>query len=286
MLNAEMGAGLKLILEKNILVGENYKDWLRNVKLVLSLEKIAYVLDGSKPKEPDGKTSEEDRMYFNDWVKDAEMARCYVLASMSNELQRKHEHMDVQSMLLNTKELYGENSRAEMYSVTSNLWHTKMEGGPVRDHVLKMIGYVEDANRLGFVLVHEMSTDIILNSLDPAFDPFITNFIMNKTDVELPELLNMLHQFEQRIKPAPVLVVGTSSSSKPKGKSWKKKVTKPGQASKDKLKVVQKVVTKQKGAASDAECFHCHKTGHWKRNCKLYQAELAKKKEAPSSGIH
>jgi hypothetical protein len=37
--------------------------------------------------------------------------------------------------------------------------------------------------------------------------------------------------------------------------------------------------TKGKSAPSlDEECFHCHKKGHWFRNCKKYLDEQKKKK--------
>ncbi|GJU88752.1 zinc finger, CCHC-type containing protein [Tanacetum coccineum] len=40
---------------------------------------------------------------------------------------------------------------------------------------------------------------------------------------------------------------------------------------------------KKEHPAKDTECHHCHKTGHWKRNCPLYLAEL-KKNKASASG--
>ena len=38
---------------------------------------------------------------------------------MSNELQRQHEGMDTQSILLNLKELHGEQSRIARYEISS-----------------------------------------------------------------------------------------------------------------------------------------------------------------------
>ncbi|GJV18997.1 zf-CCHC domain-containing protein [Tanacetum coccineum] len=40
---------------------------------------------------------------------------------------------------------------------------------------------------------------------------------------------------------------------------------------------------KKEHPAKDTECHHCHKSGHWKRNCPLYLAEL-KKNKASASG--
>ncbi|GKC29695.1 retrotransposon protein, putative, ty1-copia subclass [Tanacetum coccineum] len=41
--------------------------------------------------------------------------------------------------------------------------------------------------------------------------------------------------------------------------------------------------TKKEHPAKDTECYHCHKTRHWKRNCPLYLAELKKNKASKSS---
>ena len=52
--------------------------------------------------------SKEKKATHNMWLNDSMIVRCIMLASMSNELQRQHEDIDVLSILLNLKELYGE----------------------------------------------------------------------------------------------------------------------------------------------------------------------------------
>lgn len=43
---------------------------------------------------------------------------------MSNELQKEHESMDPQFILLNLKELYGKQSRTVRYEISKQLFHT------------------------------------------------------------------------------------------------------------------------------------------------------------------
>ena len=109
---------LRSILDTNKLTGPNYMDWLRNLKIVLSSEKLSYILDipGLNPLEDDA--TEEDMATYKMWQNDFLTVKCIILASMTNELQRQHESMDTHSILLNLKELYGEHSRTARYEIS------------------------------------------------------------------------------------------------------------------------------------------------------------------------
>ncbi|XP_073035174.1 uncharacterized protein [Primulina eburnea] len=82
---------LSIILDQNKLTGPNYNDWFRNLKIVLNSEKIVYVLDKKPPKEaaPNISRTELAKLEIH-WDHDLQ-AKSYMLASMSNELQRRFE---------------------------------------------------------------------------------------------------------------------------------------------------------------------------------------------------
>ena len=79
------------------------------------------------------------------------MTRCYILASMSNILQHQHENMaTAYDMMMNLKEMFGEQNRASRQVAMRALLNTKMaEGTPVRDHVLNMIAHLNELEILG-----------------------------------------------------------------------------------------------------------------------------------------
>ena len=166
----------------------------------------------------------------------------------------------------------------------ANLFDTKMAAGQsVEEHVLNMIGYIEDMERMGLGLHSVLYIDLILKSLTPTFIPFIDNMMMNELEPELPKLLKLLKEFEDnRSRRAPALVID-SSSPKPKGKGKSKNLGPKKTVKKGKGK--GKTLPSKKGKMAEAECFFCHKKGHWKRNCASYLADKKKQVVASSSGI-
>ncbi|KAK8632197.1 hypothetical protein V6N13_028974 [Hibiscus sabdariffa] len=129
------------------------------------------------------------------------------------------------------------------------------EGSPVGAHVIKMMGYMQTLEKLGFPLKDELATDVILQSLSDSFKPFFLNFNMNEIKKTLPQLLGMLRTVESDL---------TKNGSKSilmfrKAKGKKKTKSKGNGKSKPKGKDALKP---EKGISKDEKCFHCDKTGH------------------------
>ena len=113
---------LRSILEANKLTGANYIDWLRNLKIVLRSEKLAYVMDKPVPPSPARNASTAEHEAYLKHAEDMEVACCIMLASMTPELQKQHEHMDAPTILLHLKELFEEQSRTERYEISKALF--------------------------------------------------------------------------------------------------------------------------------------------------------------------
>ncbi|KAL8135558.1 hypothetical protein AgCh_010263 [Apium graveolens] len=263
--------GKRSILDAHKLTGPNYADWLRNLRIVLRIERLEYVIDSPKPTESASDAHNDEHVVYRRWIDDANVAQCIMLASMNIELQKQHEHMDAHTILMNLQELYDVAGRTARYEISKELFGCRMsEGSSVNDHVLKMINLIERLGQLGFVMDGELSQDLVLQSLPSSFSQFVVNFHMNKLDVSLPELHNILKTAESNFPPkkSSVLLIGEGSNLKKRKRNSSKK-----------KKVGEKmpVPPKAEDPESKVVCFHCNKVGHWKRNCKVYLAELKKK---------
>ncbi|KAI5389872.1 hypothetical protein KIW84_075252 [Lathyrus oleraceus] len=103
-------------------------------------------------------------------------------------------------------------------------------------------------------------------------------------DKSLPELLAMLRTAEQNLKSKgkSILMIGN-------GKRQNKRPTKHGDKGKGKEVAKPKptvdALKPNGGIAKEGTCFHCGKTGHWKRNCPKYLEDKKNGVETSTSGI-
>ncbi|KAK8610011.1 hypothetical protein V6N13_026555 [Hibiscus sabdariffa] len=157
------------------------------------------------------------------------------------------------------------------------------QGTPVGAHVMKMMGYVQMLEKLGFPLKNELAIDLILQSLPGSFKQFVLNFNMNEINKTLPQLLGMLRTAESDIKKDGSKSILLVREAKGKGK----KVAKSKGSGKTKAKGEN--VLKPKGAISkDGKCFHYSSLviGRETALSILKKSRKLKQSEHPSQGLH
>nr|GEV36081.1 reverse transcriptase domain-containing protein [Tanacetum cinerariifolium] len=136
----------------------------------------------------------------------------------------------------------------------------KKEGKSIAAYVLKIKGYVEQLERLGYVLPQDISVGLILNGLTSDFFGFVRNYNMHNIAKTIGELDAMLIEYEK---------ARGKCKANGKGKDKQVYISKPK---------ISKPSAKEHPAKDDT-CHHCKEVGHWKRNCPVYLAELLKKKK-------
>ena len=85
---------------------------------------------------------------------------------MKFELQKQFEEMEAFDMMVHLKGMFQEQARQERLTTTKALNACKMTPGTsLSAHVLKMKGLIDQLDKLGPPISHEMATNLILGSL-------------------------------------------------------------------------------------------------------------------------
>jgi hypothetical protein len=113
-----------------------------------------------------------------------------MLACMEPELQVQFEtNHEVHDMIVALKDLFHTQARTERFNVSKAFMECKLaEGAAVGPHVIKMVGYSQRLEKLGFPIGQDLATDFILASLPPSYGNFITNYHMHGAEKSLNEL--------------------------------------------------------------------------------------------------
>ena len=92
------------------------------------------------------------------------MAKCYILASISNVLQHQMQDVElVSDIMLSLKEMFSEQGRYARQETMRQIYNTKMaEGTSVRDHCLRMISNLNTLEVLGGDIDGESQVNMIL----------------------------------------------------------------------------------------------------------------------------
>ncbi|VFQ73494.1 unnamed protein product [Cuscuta campestris] len=191
---------LRSILDKDKLNETNFVDWQRNLSIVLRMDEKEYVLEKPIPPAPPANAPKAVKDAYEKHVKDGNQVSFVMLATMITELQKQYEDMKAYEMIVALQQLYQGQSRHERFLVSKALFSCKFSSGnPVGPHVLKMIGYITNLEKLGFSLQKELATDLILQSLPELYKGFVMNYMMHDLDKPLPELLKMLQTAEENL---------------------------------------------------------------------------------------
>ena len=110
-------------------------------------------------------------------------------------------------------------------------------GTSISAHVLKMKGLIDQLDKLGAPISHELATDLIRGSLPKSYDQFVMNYNMHHMEKSITELHGMLKNVKMNIQKSNlVLMVQKGESMKRKGKGKGNKTKKGKGQSKPKAK--------------------------------------------------
>ncbi|GJV43515.1 retrotransposon protein, putative, ty1-copia subclass [Tanacetum coccineum] len=287
------------MFEKEKLSGNNFNDWFARLKLVLRVEKKMHVIEQPLPPAPEAGAEPNIVAQWTALYDAHTEIACLMLGSMTPELHRQFELHYPYDMVQELRSMFEKQAGVEKFDLIQSFHACKQkEGKSVADYVLKMKGYVEQLERLGYMLPQDISVGLILNGLTKDFVGFVRNYNMHNMGKTIGEIHAMLIEYEKglpkKAETPQVMMIKSGKIQKANKKSLnakgKNKVNGKG---KDKKVYIPKPnnpkPTAKERPAKDDACHHCKEVGHWKRNCPVYLAELQKKRKqvgsASSSGI-
>ena len=111
---------VRSVLEKEKLTGTNFLDWARNLRIVLRQERKIHVIENPPPVAPTAGAPTALRTAYQRHMDDATDVACLMLATMSAELQKQHEHMDAYVMFEHLGTMFQEQARQEKYNTSKD----------------------------------------------------------------------------------------------------------------------------------------------------------------------
>ncbi|XP_071712822.1 uncharacterized protein [Rutidosis leptorrhynchoides] len=276
---------IRSILEKEKLNGNNFIDWYRNLQIVLKSERKLHHLENPLPEAPPETASATVRnAYTNQYNEQLEVA-CLMLASMNPEIQRNLMDYNAYDMIEELKTMFQQQAEQELFETVKAFHAYKHElGQPFSQYVLKIKGYLDQLERLGYAMPPVFGVHLILTSLSKDYDGFVMNYNMHSMGKTIPELHAMLKQAKKGLpkKTSAVLTIKEGKILKRKPQAASRK----GKGNSKKAYTPKKKIpppAKKELPAKNMACHHCGQIGHWRRNCVLYLEELQKGKAGSTS---
>ncbi|GJU48277.1 hypothetical protein Tco_1217832 [Tanacetum coccineum] len=266
---------IRSILEREKLYGPNFSDWYRNLRIVLKGEGKLVYLEQALPEAPAPDAAVAVRDVYTTLYK-AQLEVAYLmLISMTPELQKYFEHYNAYDMIKELKIMFQQPAHVELFETVKAFHACKQEEWQsVSSYVLKMKGYLDQLERLGFPMPKEVGVCFILNSLSKGYEQFVHNYNMYSMRKTISELHAMLKLVEKGIPkkvaaPAVVAIMGSKIQKKnnkikaqaAQGKNRGRGKGKPAYALKPKIPPT----VKNEHPTKDSTCHHCHEMGHWRR---------------------
>ncbi|PWA48406.1 zinc finger, CCHC-type [Artemisia annua] len=285
-------SSIRSILEKEKLNGNNFLDWYRNLRIVLRAEQKFYHLEEALPEAPAANATAAVRNAYTRRCNEQQEVACLMLASMIPELQKNLENLAAFDMLRELKVMFEQQAEQELFDTVKSFHACKQEEGQsVSSYVMKMKGYLDQMDRLGYPMPQILGVSLILTSLSKDYDQFVQNYNMHSMGKTIAELHNMLKLAEKGMpKKAPVVLAINKGRIQKKNKG---KPLAPGKGQgKGKAQLAQLAYApkpkipppaKKEHPAKDTVCHHCGVVGHWRRNCAAYLEGLKKNKASGAS---
>ncbi|GJU06652.1 putative ribonuclease H-like domain-containing protein, partial [Tanacetum coccineum] len=218
-------SAFRSMFEREKLSGNNFNDWFRQLKLVLRVEKKMYVIEQPLPAAPAANSEANVLLEWNAIYDAYNEVACLILGSMTPELHRQFENSSPYDMIKELKAMFEKQAGVERFDLIQTFHACKQEQGkPVAAYVIQMKGYVDQLERLGYVLPQDVVVGLILNGLTTDFSGFYEKGLPKKA--ETPQAMMIKGGKIQKANKKPLKAKGKGKANG-KGKDKQVYIPKP-----------------------------------------------------------
>ena len=229
----------------------NFSLWRIKIRALLKQQGIWAPLAGPKPADmTDAKYASQD-----------EKAHSTILLSLSDEvLCEVADEETASGVWKKLEKLYMTKSLTNKLLLKQRLFSLRMkEGSALKDHLDALNSILMDLKNVDVKIDDEDAALILLVSLPPSFESFVSSFVVGKDTITLEDVRSALHSRELRHQASETLEsqpVGLSITSRDRGRYRFEKGKDKGGAS-----------SSSRGPNPRDICNYCKEEGHWKYNC-------------------
>ena len=194
-----MNVNLQSIMDANILTGPNFLDWLKNLRIILKRERLAYVIVQPLPQSPVADALESVQRTYQKHLVDSVRTGLIIHTSMSPEFQKQYKTVGAYSIVRHLREHYNEQTSTERFKVFELIFGSKMEvGTSLVQHELKMYKHIERLDQLGYWMDFELSVDF-LAKLPDSFAQFVLDYGIDHIISTITKLIDELKIVEGKM---------------------------------------------------------------------------------------
>ncbi|GJX31309.1 retrotransposon protein, putative, ty1-copia subclass [Tanacetum coccineum] len=180
--------------------GSNFNNWFRSLKLVLRVKKTLCVIEQPIPPAPAARATDQAFVEWNAVYDAYNEVACLMLGSMTLKLHRHFENSSPYDMIQELKSMFEKQVGVERFDLIQTFHACKQEEGKsVSSYVLKIKGYVEQLERLGYALLQDINVSLILNDLTSDVVGFVRNYNMHNMGKTIGELHAILIEYEKSL---------------------------------------------------------------------------------------
>ncbi|KAL5776826.1 hypothetical protein ACOSP7_009752 [Xanthoceras sorbifolium] len=161
--------------------------------------KLGFVLSTFKPPAPTDESTEMQRGKYEQWESSDKMVKCYIMATMSDVLQQQHEGIGTAAdIMMSLEEMFAMRSRTTKREAVIAFMNLTMKSvQAVKDHMIKIITYLNITELNGTEIAGDTKIDMIVNSLSDSFNQCRLDYTLNNKEYTLQGLMQDVQSAEK-----------------------------------------------------------------------------------------